>query len=988
QSFMKKQFSFYKILFLFLGLGFFISASAQEVTVTGTVTDAETGDPLPGVTVVIQGTQQGTITQVDGTYSVQVAEDASLAFSFIGYVTNEVAVAGQNQINIELEPQILGLDEVVVIGYGVQKKVDKTGAVSQVTAEDLNRGALTDPIQAMQGKSSGVMITKKGGDPNAGFAVTIRGASGFDSNTQPLYVIDGIPGADPTVVAPEDIATFDVLKDAASTAIYGSRGSNGVIIITTKTGKAGKGTVNFNASYSVDEVANTLDLLTADQVRNYVSENNISGFTDNGANTDWQDELFQTGYTQNYNLNFSGGNETSNYYASVTHADWDGVVAGTSKERTNLKLNFSHKAINDRLTLSGSLGSAFEQNDYENYNSYNKDDVIFQALQRNPTDPVYGEDGSLFQINRGFNYENPFSVINNIDNTRDAKRFMGNMKAQFEIIDGLIGTANLGYIRDDHENAYFRPNDVYNAEEKGSANRSYSNNTQKMIEGYFNYDKTFNEDHNLSLLGGYSWHEYVYDGFNAGGSDPSSDYIKYNNLGSMLDINRTHVGSYKGMWRLIGFFGRAQYNYQNKYYLSGSIRRDGSTKFGENNKWGVFPTVAAGWTISREEFMSSVDWLSNLKLRASYGVSGNQEIGEYNGQMFYEPAGLSVDPATGEDVITYTASKVANPDLQWEETTEINLGLDFGFLGSKISGSIELYQKTTTDLLGRYSVPVPPNPAPEIWANSGEVENKGVELNVQYFAINEANFKWKTSLAASHNQQELVDLGEYAPETGVRKEGWVEGRGLIGQSNWVTGIVEGESIGSFYLPEFVGLSGDGNMVYKTEAGGATEEISEASRYIAGSAVPDLELGWSNSFTFYEDWTLDFSFRSLIGNDVFNATQMLFDYPGDFPARNVVSEALVWDKMGRKSGPAVSDLYVEDASFIRLDYLSLGYTLKTNTVDWMENVKFSLTGNNLFTLTGYSGLDPETSVNGLAFGIDQYNVYPKTRSFSFGISATF
>ncbi|MFW6267950.1 MAG: SusC/RagA family TonB-linked outer membrane protein, partial [Marinilabiliaceae bacterium] len=914
-------------------------------------------------------------------------EGEVLQFSFVGYESVEAEV-DQEEIDIELASATQDLDEVVVIGYGVQRKGDKTGAVSQVEAEDLNRGSLSDPIQSMQGKSSGVMITKKGGDPNAGFSVSIRGASGFNSNTQPLYVVDGVPGVDPTSISSDDIESFDVLKDASSTAIYGSRGSNGVILITTKSGDAGDPQVNFNADYSVEQVARTLDVLSASDMRNFVEENEIEDFNDNDADTDWQDELFDIGSTQKYNVNFSGGNETSNYYTSLTHSDWEGIVKGTAKERTNAKLNFSHKAIDERLTLGGSIGASFEQNDYENYESYNKDDVIFQTLQRNPTDPVRNEDGSFFHVNRGHNYENPLAVVNRVDNLRDAKKFTGNFKAEFEFFEGLLGTVNLGYNRNDDETSYFRPNELYVSAEKGEANKNYNNNTEKMIEGYFNYDKTFNQDHNLSLLAGYSWHEAVYNGFNAGGEDPTSDHVKYNNFGTLLDITRNDIGSYKGMWRLIGFYGRMQYNYQQRYYLSGSVRRDGSSKFGEDNEWGIFPTVAAGWTLSEESFMEDMDWLSNLKLRGSYGVSGNQEIGEYNGQMYYSPDGTTVNPASGDDVIVYTASKVANPELQWEQTTEINLGLDFAVFNSRLSGSLEAYQKKTTDLLGDYSVPMPPNPAPRIWANSGEVENKGIELNMQYFALDMPVLKWKTSISASHNQQELVDLGEYAPSDGVRKEGWISGRGLIGQSNWVTGIIEGEAIGSFYLPEYVGLSEDGSMLYRTASGGVTDEISDAQRKVAGSALPSVELGWSNNLTIYDNWTVDFSFRSLIGNDVFNATQMLFDYPGDLPNRNVVPEAKEWYHAGRSSGPAVSDLYVEDASFLRLDYLSLGYSLNTDRIDWLKGLKFSLSGNNLFTLTGYTGLDPETNVDGLAFGIDQYNTYPKSRSFSFGVSANF
>ncbi|MDG5799055.1 SusC/RagA family TonB-linked outer membrane protein [Marinilabiliaceae bacterium ANBcel2] len=987
---MKKMLFKQKFLFILLGCLIPFGLLAQEVSISGTVVDAEDGMVLPGVTVVVEGTQTGTITDVDGRYSFTAEVGDVLNFSFVGFDSERITVeSGVSVYDVELSSAIVGLDEVVAIGYGVQRRSDRTGAVSQVRAEDLNRGSLTDPIQSLQGKASGVMITRQGGDPNAGFSVNIRGASGFESNTQPLYVIDGVPGVDPTTVSPEDIESFDVLKDAASTAIYGSRGSNGVILITTKSGDAGEGTVNFSANFTVDQVANTLDVLSADEYRSFVENNNLTdSFVDNGADVDWQDELFRTGFSQNYNVNFSGGDESSNYYASLTHNDWEGTIKGTNKERTNALLNFSHSAINDRLTLSGSASGTFEQNEYVSYSGHGKQDVIIQTLQRNPTDPVRNEDGSYFHNNRGHDYENPLAVIDAISDNRDAKRFRGNFKAEFEFFEGFTGTVNAGYTRNDHQSNFFRPNELYVATERGYAEKSYSNTTEKMIESYFNYNTTIAQDHNLDLVGGYSWHEAIYDGFNAGGSNPSSDFIKYNNFGTLLDVTRDGIGSYKGMWQLVGFFGRAQYNYQNKYYLTGSIRRDGSTKFGSDNEWGVFPTVSTAWAISEEDFAQDYYWLSNLRVRASYGISGNQEIGEYNAQLYYQPGSRVTDPGTGDDVISYSAAKVANPELQWEQTSELNFGVDFGFVNNRISGSIEYYIKETTDLLGEYSVPMPPNPAPRIWANSGELENRGIEMNLQVYAVDMPNFDWRTSLTFSRNTQEITSLGEYAPATGVRQEGWVSGRGLVGGSNWTTGIIVGESTGSFYLPQYAGLDESGSFMYYTADGGVTDEISHAQRKVAGTALPDAEFGWSNHFTFFQNWSLDMSMRALVGNDVFNATQMLFDYSGNLPNRNVLPEAVEWYEAGRVSGPAVSDLYVEDASFLRLDYVSLGYRLNTDNIDWLRNMQFSLSGNNLFTLTNYTGLDPETTIDGMAYGIDQYNTYPKSRSISFGVSATF
>ncbi len=987
------------ILILFFFILAFQGFVLAQTMVTGVVTDAEDGQTLPGVTILEKNSGIGAITNIDGNYSITVPSEAILVFSFVGYAPQEIVVGTQTLINIQLQQQIELLDEIIVIGYGVQKKSDKTGAVSQVKAEEMSGGVITDAIQAIQGKSAGVLISKKGGDPNEGFSVRIRGASGFDSNTQPLYVVDGVPGVDPTTIAPEDIETFNILKDAASTAIYGSRGSNGVILINTKRGSKDNFQIQFNSKVSIDQVANKLDLLSADDIRNYANgllEEALvdnpqytidSVFNDGGANTDWQDEIFRTGITQSYNLNFSGGSEQSTYYASLTQANWEGVMKGTAKERTIAKINLSHKGFDDRLTLSGSMSATFEQNDYENYDGWDKDDILYQAFSRNPTDPVYDENGEYYKTTRVFNYENPIAIINEIDNTRDAKRYLGNFKADLEIIDGLIGSVNVGYIRDDRENTYFRPSGLYATADNGEAKREYENNTQKMIDVTGNYIKSINDVHNITALLGYSWHESIKDGFYAQGRDPQSPYIGANDLGTMNEITYGDIESWKLMWRLIGFFGRVQYNYNSKYYVSASLRYDGSSKFGENNKWGLFPTAAIGWNLHNESFVEQVSWIDQLKLRASYGISGNQEIGEYRSNIAFEASGKAINPETGQQVITFSPAWNANPNLKWEETQEYNVGVDFAVLNSRISGTLEVYYKKTKDLLGEYSVPVPPNLANKTFANSGELENRGIELFLQGFVVDRSNIQWKTMLNLSRNKSKMLDLGEYFnEEDGVRKEGHISGRGMVGEEYYVTGIIEGEEIGSFYLPVYVTLL-DGEFVYKSKSGGYTTKLSEAQREVVGTANPDLEIGWSNSVTFFKNWNLDFSFRSLIGNDVYNATEMFFDNP-DLPSLNASPSALDWEEQGRTTSATVADIYVEDGSFVRLDYLSLGYTFNTEKLEWLRNLKVYVASNNLFTLTGYSGVDPETKIDGLSYGVDQYNVYPKTRTFTFGINATF
>jgi iron complex outermembrane receptor protein len=981
------------MLLFFLALMISFHADAQEGTVSGTVVDADDGTGLPGATLLVKGTTTGTTTDIDGKFSLMVEPNTILVVSYVSYKTQEITVQPNTTITISLEPESEVLDEIIVIGYGVQKKEDKTGAVSSIESEELNAGNLVSPMQALQGKVAGVSITKKGGDPNDGFSVRIRGSSGFQASTQPLYVIDGVPGADPNLLAPEDILSYNILKDAASTAIYGSRGANGVIIITTKRGstesaKPGSMVSNVNFSFrgSMDRVLNKVDLLGADQIRNFYGDQ--PGYIDGGSSTNWQNEIYRTGYSHSAHLSFSGGNTKSYYNAALTNTSWEGVMKGTSKKQNTFRLNVGHSALDDRLRFSANWIGTFEDNDYENYDGWDKDDIIYQALQRNPTDPVYNTAGGYYQSNREFNYENPIAIINEVENTRNSKRFLGNFKTDFTVIDGLDLSLNLSMIDGRANNQYFRPSGLYATQDLGAGEQRYEHWSQKLLEATATYVKTFNASHNINILGGYSWQENEYDGFFSKGEDAQSDYIGSSNLAIFNDVKYGDIGSWQGKSNLIGFFARAQYNFSQKYYASASIRRDGSSKFGENNKWGWFPTAAIGWNIHSEEFMRNADWLDQLKLRLSYGVSGNQEIGEYRSLVVWQPAGTAINPETGQQVVSFEPAWNANPDLKWEETSEINLGIDFSFIQGRISGTFEIYQKKTSDLLGEYDVPVPPNLAQRTWANSGELENKGVELYIQGFILSNSNWSYKMGLNLAHNKTIINDLGEFFnEEDGVRKEGYISGRGLVGEEYYTIGMMEGEAIGAFYLPTFVALQ-NGEFVYESNTGGFTTDLTQAKRTIIGYGTPDLEIGWSNFITFRKNWHLDFSFRAMIGNDVYNATEMFFDDPGLLQSLNASPSALDWYDQGRTTAATLADFYVEDASFFRLDYISLSYDVKFGE---NHNVFKGLTifaaSNNLFTITGYSGIDPETRIDGLSFGIDQYNVYPKTRTFTLGIRGT-
>jgi TonB-linked SusC/RagA family outer membrane protein len=980
---------------LFTGILLMTAAVAfSQHTVTGTVKDMD-GNTLPGVNVTIQGTTVGTITDVQGQYKLDVpGNDAVLVFSFIGYANETLTVGDQKNIDIKLMPDIEALSEVLVIGYGTMKKEDKTGAVVQVTTDEMQGGILTDAVQAIQGRSAGVLVTKQGGDPNGGFSIRIRGAAGFNSSTTPLYVVDGVPGVDPSTVAPEDIKSFDILKDAASTAIYGSQGSNGVIFITTKTGapsssqqKGFVSNVNFNSKASIDFIENKYDLMSADDVRNWAQKlANESGqnvediFNDGGANTDWQDEIFRTGFSYSNNINFSGSAKNSSYYASITNSNWTGIMEGTEKERTIAKVNINHSGLNDRLKIYGSLSGTFEQNDYESYGENGQKDIIYQALLRNPTDPVYNDDGSYYQSDRIFNYENPMAVINEVDNVRDAKRFFGKLKADLEIIDGLVASVNTAYTRNDHESSIFDPANLFAAANDGYAKKQYENKVSKLLELTGTYTKEFGM-HNINGLLGYSWQEEVKNGFMAQAWGATSTYLNYNNLQQFTVYDRDiPVNSWKSGSKLIGYFARAQYNYNHKYYFTASIRRDGSSKFGEDNKWGWFPTASLAWKVSEESFMPNLSWLETLKLRASWGISGNEKIGEYRSQVTYstfQGADLS-----GNQTVIYTGGWNENPDLQWEETQEFNIGFDFGLLNNRISGSFDVFTKITDHMLLENRVDVPPYVYTRTWMNNGKISNTGFEFHVQAFVLDMPNVKWETRLNISHFKTKLVEFNE-----DVKKEGYINARGMVGEENYVISVSPGEEMGTFYLPEYV-TTINGEMVFVSENGGYTTDFSSAKRSKAGNATPDLEIGWANTIKLYDNWVIDFSFRSLLGHQMYNATAMIMDNPNDLPNINTLTSANDWYNLGRTSPPTISDYYVENASFLRLDYLSVGYEFNVDKLDWLGKLKVYAASNNLFTITGYSGIDPEPNVNGISYGIDQYNVYPKSRTITFGINATF
>lgn len=966
-------------MFLYTG------AYAQDIQVTGKVIDSKDNSPMIGVTVVVKGTTVGTITDIDGNYSIKSPVNGTLVFSFLGYKTIEVAVSGQAKIDLALGEDTQQIDEVIVIGYGTQKKSEKTGAVAHVKATEMNQGVLTDAIQGLQSKASGVMINKRGGDPNAGFSIKIRGASSLTASTQPLIVVDGIPGADLSTVAPEDVESYNILKDASAAAIYGSRGANGVIIITTKRG-SGKDNnqIEVNSYVSTEFVAKRLDLLSAKQVRDYVAENGLS-FVDGGANVDWQDEIYRTGRSQNYSVSFSGGDNLNAYRASFTHSDFKGVVIGSDRAKTVGRINFDKNAFNEKLKIQAGLSGAFEKSNVISYSGWGANDILYQAFQRNPTDPVK-VDGKLYDTQRNFSYYNPVKLVDDIDNSSDKKQFNGYFKADLEFIPGFFAGVNTTYTRDDGEGYYFEPSTAKMSTTPGYGSRSYFNSTSKVIETTLRFEKTISS-HSFDAITGYSFQEDFKNGFGVNASRPFSNYLGANNLGMFQSVTKDNIYSYKESDRLISFFGRAKYNYDSKYFLTLAIRRDGSSRFGENNKWGWFPSAQAMWSITNEDFMQNIMYLNSLKFRVSYGKTGRLPHTNYMGIYWYKPDGTAINPETGEITTSMRFAYEANPDLKWELNTELNFGLDFGLFKDRISGSIEYFTKQNTDLLGEYPVPVPPNRAERIWANVGRIDVKGIELFIQTFPIQKTNFEWKTSIVFSSYKQITKKLSD--PSKGLYwsnlKLGYLSGPGLVGDRNYTQILQIGDQIGSWYLPEYAGLSADGKFLFYTAAGGVTRDLLMAETRIVGNAQPDFEIGWSNYFTIYKNFDLNMNIRAIYGYEVFNTTKLIFGNPIWLPNINVLESALDEKARGLNDSPKASSYYLEDASFIRIDNISLGYNFKK--IPGIKNLRVYFASNNLLTITKYSGIDPEINYDGLSFGLDQFNVYPKSRTFTFGVNVS-
>ncbi|MBN1598586.1 MAG: TonB-dependent receptor [Bacteroidales bacterium] len=992
-----------KVMALLLLCFMQLNVFAQGRGITGTVIDSD-GEPLPGVSIIVKGTTQGTTTSIEGTYSLEVPDDAVLVFSFIGFTPKEITVGDQSTIDVTLLEDIMELDEIVVVGYGTTKKSDLTGAMASLKEEDFNSRVGATPEQLIQGRVAGVHITSNNGEPGAGTQIRIRGTSTIRTNQQPLYVIDGVPldfkttspdgvegtalgGAPATnplnFINPGDIESIDILKDASAAAIYGARGANGVVIITTKKGKEGKAEVEYSTFVSMSQLPKKLDILNAEEFVQVRVEHgrNIEEDDPNhyGYDTDWQDVLFRNALSHSHNLSISGGNEKSTYRTSLGYLNQQGIIEKSDLRRYTGRLNLTQKAIKDLVLLETNItASQVVENRPPLGTTGYEGDILLSALKANPTWPTTLPGGDPFQTGSS-SERNPAAMLAYTDDLTRTSRMIGNIAATANIVKDLTYKLNLSL---DYANANRQINQSqkldYMASTVGLGQINNKELYNYLIEHTLNYTKEF-DIHKFTFLAGYSYQEFIDRGSKLALGGFASDGILYtNNLGFGRAIVYENIDSWAEKYQLQSFFGRLNYNLLERYLFTATIRADGSSKFGVNNKYGYFPSFALAWRISEESFMKDIDVISNLKLRAGWGQTGNSEIGSKWSQYLYSSDPDSRVIVGGEVISGFSISRTFNKDIKWETTTSTNLGLDFGLFNGKLSGTVDVFRKTTTDLLLETTAPAGSPTA--TWVrniDSAKIINEGIEISLNAFPVTKKDFTWEISGSMTFQDNVVKDLPS------VYHTGLARGQGLTGQ--YVQIITDDEPMNVFIGFRIDSVDEDGNVYYLQ-----TEDGQDSLTYL-GDPQPNFIWGLNNTFR-YKNFDLSFFIEGVHGNTVFNNTALLLDKGNVTRQSSNALSDFVYDDISFNYGPKVNDRYMEDGSYIRLSNVTLGYTYTVKNLDWLSRVRIYISGNNLLLLTDYSGYDPDVSSSSDMGGVKSYGLditnYPKSRSFLVGLNVTF
>ena len=959
--------------------------------VSGTVKDAN-GEPLIGVSVMEVGTNNGAVTDINGNYTLNVKPGAKLKLSYIGFTSKTIKASGNSQI--VLDEDNTALNEVVVVGYGTMRRKDVTSSITTVKAEDLNQGVFTDPGQMLQGKVPGLVVSSTA-DPNGSPTITLRGASTLRTGAMsPYYVVDGIPGVDISIVSPEDIESIDVLRDATATAIYGSKAANGVIIITTKKGAEEKTNVSYNGYVAFDNILKKYDVCTADDLRQYAKDNNIT-LKDGGANTDWQDEVLRTGISHNHNVNISGGNGSTNYMISADLRKREGVIKMTGFDRFNVRSLVSTKTLKDHLTIS--IGANMMYGKHFGVPSGNEGASVLDAMNYySPTNAIKNADGT-WTVGSGSKNYNPLALMeeNKSETVWKRNQFVG--KTALELWKGFVWSVN--YSWSNYQSTYSAYN-TRNSQLEGIGNKNgqATRNTyfgrEQTFETYLNYDFKVGKS-KWGLMGGYSWEEKKNnDGFGLSVEGYYNDDLGWYNMSyaqTILGVQNSVQSGYLEKVRNISFYGRVNYSFDSRYMLQATIRRDGSSVFGKNNRWGTFPSVSAAWNITEEKFMQNQHIFDNLKLRAGYGISGNaMGFDVYSSYNTYGASGTFV--YDGKTYRTYGATKNANPDLKWESTGMLNIGLDFAFLKGRLNGTVEVYHKKTKDLIWSYPVSTTQYIYGWMDANVGEMTNKGIEFTLNAVPVRTKNFMWSTTLNLSHNKNTVDKMQNETFHTTNLTQGDPMVAG-VSADGWTQRIMEGEPIGTFYTYQYAGTVNGRSEYYVLDENGnrtgeTTNNPSLKDRSITGCAQPKLNAGWNNTLT-YKNWSLNAFITGVFGNDVYNSARAHYTSAQMFSdGKNVLKEFLN-NPASDASGSLPSDRFIEKGSYVRLQTLSLSYTFRNCFNDWIQDLTLYGTANNLFTITSYKGLDPEVNLGGIDPGIDyRWSRYPHTRTFMVGVKINF
>ncbi len=977
----------------------------QQTTkrVTGVVSESD-GEPMIGVTVLEKGTTNGTVTGINGDFALDVQPNAVLQFSYIGFTAKEVTVGNLSVVNVTLEEDTQQLDDIIVVGYAIGNKRSVSGAVERVRREDMNQGVITEPLDALKGKVAGVVISNSGGDPTGDINIRIRGTTSLSGGNDPLVIIDGVFGDMRMLnaLSPSDIEAMTILKDASETAQYGSRGAAGVIVVTTAKGKAGFANVEYNGTYGVNTVYKTLDMLSANDYRAAVNKLGLAA-NDLGGNTNWFDEISRNTFVHTHNLSISNGNENSNFRASLGVIDRPGIIRNTGSTSYTAKIDGSQYMFDKKVKLDlGMFGSRRESDQlFDIYRTF------YSAASYNPTFPNHkNENGVWDEDVVALEVYNPLGMLE-VTNKQVASHINTHASINWEIIDGLNLMGFGSYTYFSRNNRQYIPNDIQQGISNGGgmARLDYREQTDLMGNLQLNYTRDFGK-HSISALALLEAQKQTYFESWSQVKGFETNYFLYNNMQAGANVSWGDVRSNNREFNLLSYMARANYMYDGKYVFTGNLRRDGSSKLGANNKWGFFPSASVAWVVTGEEFMKSIPQVTNLKIRAGYGVTGNQDaIDPYNSLQLMQPNGTTL--LDGSATTTFNITSNSNPDLRWEKKHTFDVGLDLSMFDSRLRLTADYYASRTKDMLYNYTVSVPPFVYTSMLANLGEMSNNGFEIAVSGDIVKTRDFSFSMGVNLAFQKNKVISLsGTYMGEEFTTSEyiqlAHINASGLT-QNNGVTYLTEGQPVGVFYIPRFIGFdeSADGKKMYQLEdidGNGTIDTSNSGDRYIAGQAIPKTYLGTNLTFK-YKNFDLQTQLNGAFGHHIYNGTSLTFNNMNLFPTYNVMQGAVeksIYDIQ-------ISDYYLEKGDYVNIEYITLGYTIPVKKLNWkyVKDIRLAFSVNNVATITGYSGMTPMINSTNMSqmrmgnsqndrrtLGIDDKLIYPLNRTYSLSVAVKF